>query len=129
MKQKQFAENVLQATIKALRNLGLARDAHIAWLDYKAKAYENEIRYLTRSPDFSSLDANSLVPKIIAFLGGGSLSGATVVGASLASFEKIFNNLLRNATSLEKTLVGVMPETSRERCRTYLVALKYRPSF
>jgi hypothetical protein len=81
IKEKQFVENVMMAVGKSLRNLGIAREAHVSYLGYKAREYGEEEYYLNEVSSFSSFSKEGLVPKIIEFLGGGS----TITVAGLAA--------------------------------------------
>jgi hypothetical protein len=83
IKQKQFTENVMMAMAKAIRNLGLARDAHVSSLKYRMIMYQREKNYLKNVSSFSVADKDSVLAKIIPFLGGGSaltLIGTTATG-------------------------------------------------
>lgn len=58
--------------IKALRNLGFVRDAHVSSLEYQEEEYQEKSDYLTEISSFSWPSKDSVITKLIPFLGGGA---------------------------------------------------------
>jgi hypothetical protein len=102
LREKQFTENVMMAMIKTLRNLGLARDAYVNWLNYKANEIEEEREYLNEVSSFSSFTPDGLIPKIIPFIGGGSALSWASIWASIDAIRgdlKAITAVSSNATN------------------------------
>jgi hypothetical protein len=71
-KQKQFSVSVLMAMSKALRNLGLVRDAHVSSLMLQEKNYQSEKAYLEDISSFASHSGDTILAKVFPIVGGGS---------------------------------------------------------
>lgn len=83
-KEKQFVESTIIALSKATRNLGLARDSHVVYLQSMALKYNKRKEYLDEISSFSSFSPEGLLPKIITFVGGGSILTLVTQAGDLA---------------------------------------------
>lgn len=98
--EKQFTESVIMALSKAARNLALARDAHIAYLQNEAYKYISRKEFLDEISSFSSFSAEGLLPKIIAFVGGGSAI------TTLKDFDQLVRGLRTSEISFINDLIA-----------------------
>jgi hypothetical protein len=99
-KEKRFVESTIMALSKTIRNLALARDAHVVYLQSKAQEYIGRKEYLDEISSFSSFSPEGLLPKIITFVGGGSVITA------LKEFRDLYTNLQQTEINTIKSIIN-----------------------
>lgn len=70
---KKFFDNVTLSLVKTMRNIGFTRNNHQNFLDWEDSEYSNTKKYYDELASFTSLKDSGFAPKIMSFLGGGSL--------------------------------------------------------
>lgn len=70
---KKFFDNVIMSIIKTMRNIGFTRNNHQNFLDSMKADYANTKKYYDDLSSFASLNEAGFAPKILSFLGGGSI--------------------------------------------------------
>jgi hypothetical protein len=100
LNEKQFVENVMIAVSKTLRNLGIAREAHVSYLNYKAGEYEEEQNYLNEVTSFSATSLDGLIPKLVGFLGGGSALTYSSLDGLRTELVTVYNNTINRIENI-----------------------------
>ena len=73
-RNERFVENIVMSLTKTVRNIGLTRHAHVTYMEYNKKKFEREKKFYENLSSFVSFSPEGIIPKVLAFVGGGSIA-------------------------------------------------------